>query len=340
MTATIRPHPVKQQLNLSWPAERWRDLTVLVAISGGADSVALARALVSLRQPGEGRLVLAHYNHGLRGRESDADQAFVVEFGRGLGLAVVSGGREGERGRGGEGEKGASEESLRSLRYGFLAQIAAQVGARYVVTAHTADDQVETVLANVLRGTGLAGVAGIPRVRKLTDSATLVRPLLDVTRAEVIDYLRQLGQPFRDDASNASLDYTRNRIRHELLPLLEKTYNPQVREAILRLSHLAGEADDEINGLAAELASQLVQHVPGGIAIPVERLTSLSPFMARSVLRAAWHLQGWPEQEMGLAEWEALLTLACASTAPPRVFPGAIRAELNGSVLELRRSLD
>jgi hypothetical protein len=119
------------------------------------------------------------------------------------------------------------------------------------------------------------------------------------------------------------------------LPLLEKIYNPQVREAILRLSQLAGEADDEINGLAADLAQQLVQTVPGGIAISVARLTSLSPFMARSVLRAAWHLQGWPEQEMGLAEWESLLTLACASTAPPRVFPGAIRAEAVTGTLRL-----
>jgi tRNA(Ile)-lysidine synthase len=342
MTATIGPHALEQKLIAAWPAERWRDLTVLVAVSGGADSVALVRALVSLRQRGEGRLVLAHYNHGQRGAEADADQAFVEELGRGLRLEVVVGKRgrvgEGASERGGERKNGCSEESLRLLRYEFLSSAAEQVGARYVAIAHTADDQVETVLANVLRGTGLAGLAGIPRARQLTAAATLIRPLLDVTRAEVVDYLRQANQPFREDSSNASLDYTRNRIRHELLPLLQNTYNPQVREALLRLSRLAGEADDEITGLAAEFAAQFVQPIPGGIAIPVDRLMAMSPIIARSVLRAAWRSQGWPEQEMWLTEWELLLAIAHDVTAPARTFPGAIRAQTSSGMVQLTRA--
>ena len=231
--------------------------------------------------------MLAHYNHGLRGAESDGDQAFVKQLARKMSLEVLSGKREGISSSSSSSSSSStssstlsssstwtaltsrphpltpapplglmSEESSRALRYEFLARAAGRVGARYVATAHTADDQVETVLANFVRGTGLAGLAGIPRVRQLTDAATLIRPLLDVTRAEVLDYLRQIEQPFRDDSSNAKTDYTRNRIRHELLPLLARDYNPQVREAILRLSRLAGEADDEITGLAADLAAQ------------------------------------------------------------------------------------
>ncbi len=368
MTAINRPASLAAKLSAAWPAEQWRDVTVLVAVSGGADSVALARALVDLRLPGEGRLVLAHYNHGLRGGESDGDQALVEELGQRLGLEVIVGGRAGEGVRGREGERPTdsclssfsasiavsrsqvhpltpspplplmSEESLRVLRYEFLARAAGQVGARYVATAHTADDQVETVLANFLRGTGLAGLAGIPRARQLTGAATLIRPLLDVTRAEVLDYLRQIKQPYRDDSSNARTDYTRNRIRHELLPLLARDYNPQVREAILRLSRLAGEADDEITGLAANLAAQIVRPIESGIEIPVEWLATLSDFFARSVLRAAWRSQGWPEQEMGLAEWDSLLAQARDPRPAPRVFPGAIRAEKRGDVLRLTRT--
>ena len=206
-----------------------------------------------------------------------------------------------------------------------------------MATAHTADDQVETALANFLRGTGLSGLAGIPRVRQLTVAATLIRPLLGVTRAEVVDYLRQINQPFREDASNASINYTRNRIRHELLPLLAREYNPQVRDAILRLSRLAGEADDEITGLTADLAAQHVQQIGGGIEIPVERLLAMSDFLARTLLRAAWRSQGWPEQEMGLAEWEALLALAHDSATAPHTFPGAVRAESAGGLLRLTR---
>ncbi|HEX5104177.1 MAG TPA: tRNA lysidine(34) synthetase TilS, partial [Pirellulaceae bacterium] len=197
------------KLATDWPPDEWRDVTVLVAVSGGADSVALLRGLHQLKAAGEGRLVLAHFNHRLRGAESDADQALVEELARRLGLEAVVG----ARGREGEGERGRSEESLRELRYEFLAAAADKVGARFVATAHTADDQVETVLMNVLRGTGLAGLAGIPRVRRLTDAATLIRPLLNVTRAEVLEYLHSLGQSYRDDATNQSADYTRNRVR-------------------------------------------------------------------------------------------------------------------------------
>ncbi len=339
MTATNRTNSLTDKLAAAWPPEKWRDVTVLVAVSGGADSVALARALGELRQAGEGRLVLAHYNHHLRGAESDEDQALVERLAEQLGMHAIvdSASPPPLTNSSSSPRQPASEDALRSQRYEFLAAAAGQVGARYVATAHTADDQVETVLANFLRGTGLAGLAGIPRARQLTNAATLIRPLLDVTRAEVVEYLRQINQPFREDSSNATLDYTRNRIRHELLPLLARDFNPQVRAAILRLSRLAGEADDEITGLAADLAAQNVQPISGGIEIPVVRLLAMSDFLARSLLRAAWRSQGWPEQEMGLAEWQVLLELVRNPAAAPRTFPGAIRAEFARGVLRLTR---
>jgi len=157
-------HPLEEQLCRAWPPKRWADVTVLVAVSGGADSVALLRALLAVRQPGRGRLVAAHLNHQLRGEHSDADAAFVADLCRRLGvecrtesIAVA------QTVRGGEG----LEAAARRARYQFLAATAAAIGARYVALGHTADDQVETILHRIIRGTGIAGLAGIPQLRAL-----------------------------------------------------------------------------------------------------------------------------------------------------------------------------
>jgi tRNA(Ile)-lysidine synthase len=343
MTATNRRTSLTEKLAAAWPPDVWSDVTVLVAVSGGADSVTLARALHQLRIPDEGRLVLAHFNHRLRGAESDGDQAFVEDLGRELGVEVVVGEREGEGERGRDAGQGTSEESLRELRYAFLAQTANKCGARYVATAHTRDDQVETILLNILRGTGLSGVAGIPRTRRLTEAATLVRPLLDVSREEVVAYLRLLDQSFREDATNRLPNYKRNRIRHELMPLLEREFNPHVREALVRLGRLAGEADDEIGRLASDMVSQVVRPLPDGVELSSEPLHRITDGLARAVLRAAWRWQGWPEQDMGWDEWSELLLVARSSGGPhelwvwQRTFPGGIRAETKGGVLRLTR---
>jgi tRNA(Ile)-lysidine synthase len=244
--------------------------------------------------------------------------------------------------RGGDEEKERSEESLREARYGFLAKAAAGAGARYVVTAHTADDQVETVLHNLLRGTGLAGLAGVPRVRQLTEAVTLVRPLLDVTRSEVIEYLITLGQAYREDASNQCLDYTRNRIRHELLPLLEREYNPHVRAAIRRLSQIAGEAEALLDQQAESLLRLAVRPVPAGVEIQIERLEGTHPALVRQMLVKLWQREGWPLQDMSFGKWEELLEFVQVTPSesehlPPQVFPGGVRSQRQGNILRLTR---
>ena len=333
------------KLSADWPPDQWCDVTVLVAVSGGADSVALARALHELHTGGEGRLVMAHYNHQLRGPESDGDQAFVEELGRRIGVEVVVGRQDAERERGREGERenAASEEALRQVRYQFLARAADKVGARYVATAHTADDQVETVLHNIMRGTGLAGLAGMPRVRPLTEATTLVRPLLSVTRTEVLDYLAAISQTYRDDSSNLLTNYTRNRIRRELLPLLEREFNPDVRAAILRLARIAEEADELVSTRVRRLLSHIKRLIPGGVALQTRPLTQASDLIARAALKQAWTWQGWPLGEMSFERWNELLAFARKPSAgqgpqaAPRMFPGNIRAEKQGGVLRLTR---
>lgn len=329
--------PLLTKLATDWPPEQWCDVTVLVAVSGGADSVALVRALHQLRATGEGRLVVAHYNHGLRGADSEDDQTFVEELGRELGLQVIVGRRDGEMEGGSEGAW--SEESLRELRYAFLSRTANEAGARYVATAHTANDQVETVLHNILRGTGLAGLAGIPRVRLLTAAATLVRPLLTMTRAEVLEYLSALGQSHREDSSNAAATYTRNRLRHELLPLLERDYNPQVREALLRLSQTAVVANEWLNEEVKQRLDYFVKPIKGGVAIDIQSLNNGPVFLSQVVLMTVWRQQRWSLQQMSHEKWTQLLALAAAEAdcAGPQDFPGRIRAEKQGGVLRLTR---
>jgi tRNA(Ile)-lysidine synthase len=329
------------KLSAAWPAERWKDVTVLVAVSGGADSVALLRALIQSKATGEGRLVVAHFNHRLRGTESDADAAFVEGLAQRLGLEVIV--EEAKRDltteRGGAGLEGAA----RDARYEFLKEAAEISGARYVATAHTADDQVETILFNILRGTGLAGVAGIPRARRLSNAATIVRPLLDVTRAEVLEYLQATGQSIRDDSTNQLQDYTRNRIRLSLLPLLEREFNARVREALLRLSRLAEEADEFITAFADDLVTRIVRPIHGGVELTTDPLSRQSDFVTRAALNSAWKSQGWPLQDMSFEKWEQLLALVRHADGGDRsclaeMFPGGVRVEMDKGVLRLTRT--
>ena len=332
--------PLIAKLSTAWPPDRWRDVTVLVAVSGGADSVALLRALNESRSPGDGRLVVAHFNHRLRGAESDADQAFVSELAKQLDLKLVCGAATSDLSAGGgEGVEGTA----RKARYEFLASAAGQCGARYVAAAHTADDNVETVLFNILRGTGLGGLGGIPRARKLTESATIIRPLLDVTRAEVLDYLQALGQLFRDDSSNRLEDYARNRIRLQLLPFLERDYNPRVREALLRLAQIAGEADEVLEKQIGRVAAEFTRSVAGGLELHTNSLRHSTDFIGRQLLMHLWRQMNWPLQDMSFEKLDELLAFARGDLSSHRnqpgrqMFPGGVTAELEKGILRLTR---
>jgi tRNA(Ile)-lysidine synthase len=323
------------KLTADWPPDRWRDITVLVAVSAGADSSALLRGLHQLSVGGEGRLIAAHFNHRLRGAASDGDQAFVEAMAEEVGVRVVVGRRDDAGGS-------CSELSLREDRYQFLARAADDCGARYVATAHTADDHVETVLHHVLRGTGLAGLRGIPRTRSLTGAATLIRPLLSVTRTEVIEYLDALGKEYRQDASNESTAYMRNRIRHELLPLLERDYNSHVREALTRLSKISAAADDWLQHQTWHLMSHIARRTEGGVEIHLRHLRNGPEIGLRYFLMGLWRHQGWPQQDMSYEKWDQLAAFVTA-TEPERggferlTLPGNIRAEKQGGVLRLTR---
>ena len=198
---------------------------IAVGVSGGADSVALLRFLAALRPQFGWDLVVCHIHHGLRGAEADRDECFVRALADQLGLPCavsrIDAAALALR------DHISVEEAGRTARYAFFAQTAGEGGR--IATAHTLDDSIETVLMNLVRGTGLRGLCGIPRIR-----GNIVRPLLDCTRAEVEDYLGALGQPYCTDSTNLTDDYTRNRIRHDILPRLCEL-NPNFPGAMARM---------------------------------------------------------------------------------------------------------
>lgn len=330
---------LETRLRTLWPPDGWLDLTMLVAVSGGADSVALLRALHAVRAPGPGRLVVAHFNHALR-NEADDDETFVRQLAASLGLECAVG--QADRPPGKPRPTSRIEEAARRVRYDFLRATAAQIGARYVATAHTADDQAETVLHRIVRGTGVAGLAGMRRARPLSDGVTLVRPLLAVRRAELTVYLAEIGQPFREDATNAERRFTRNRLRHELLPQLAEQYNPNVADALVRLSQLAGEAQDIVDKLVADLLRRAVQFQGGLVLFDRSRLSEEPRYLVREVLVTAWRRQGWPEQAMGFAEWESLADLLLGpetkSAPTSRMLPGGITVQSQPGTMLMKRT--
>ena len=232
---------VQQTVATRFPQLRGK--RVLVAASGGADSTALALALKNLGC----EIALAHVHHGLRGKAADADARFVAVLAEKIGAPFFLGRVDVRAEAKKTGE--SLEMAARRVRRDFLVATARREQIRFVATGHTADDQAETVLLRIARGTSVAGLAGIPYVSKQGGIA-FVRPLRDATRAQVVAFLKSRKQRWREDASNAEDFALRNRVRHEILPLLEKRLNPGVRQALLRLADIAAAEDEVMAALA------------------------------------------------------------------------------------------
>jgi len=234
---------------------------VVAALSGGADSVALLFLLRELDAAGALRLAgAAHLNHLLRGAAADEDEAFCLALTARLGVALAVE-RVDVNGLG-RAQKRSVEDAARAARHAFFVRAAAQLGADSVATAHTRDDQAETFLLRLLRGAGTRGLGGIrPRVRlpAAPEGRTcVIRPLLEIDRAGLREYLASLGEAWREDASNADVAIPRNRIRHELLPLLRSRFSPAVADSLARQSALARDDEDFLQDRAIELARRIV----------------------------------------------------------------------------------
>ncbi len=266
---------------------------VVVAVSGGADSLTLLHVLVELQNDLQIAPHAATFDHGIRGRASLDDVDFVRRIAGAWNVPCLAGAEDTPR-RAQEWRLGL-EAAARRARYGFLAEAAREIGAWTIAAGHHQDDQAETVLMHVLRGTGLGGLRGmLPKapldlagidlpLERSGHALTLVRPLLDVPRTETESYLLALGVEPRIDATNTDLAYTRNRLRHEILPLLE-TINPQVRAALARLGEMAREDYETLLGTLPPLTIE-------GLRLSLERaqFLALRPAQQRLLIRLAAH---------------------------------------------------
>jgi tRNA(Ile)-lysidine synthase len=317
----------------AWPPSAWGDVTSLAAVSGGPDSVAVLRAMVRLRTAGAaGRIVVAHYNHQWRGEESDGDEAFVKNLAASLRLECEMGHAD---------QRTKSEEAARDERYAFLSATAHRVGARFVAVGHTADDQAETILFRMLRGTGLSGLTGMPQTRQLSEATTLIRPLLSVRRSDVMDYLDQLQQPYRTDGSNRDLRFARNRLRHEVLPALQELSAGDVVENLLQVGRQAAEIVEPLRRDAQRLLDQLVEFNDGAVLLHLDRLRdSPSRAVVREMFVELWRRRGWRRGEMTSARWEELSDAFASRLSPQRMFPGGLHVSVQGESLRIEGHCD
>jgi tRNA(Ile)-lysidine synthase len=257
--------------------------SVLVATSGGPDSLSLLHALAGMRDTlGLSALSVAHLNHSLRGTDAAEDAVFVDAFCREYALPCVLG--TADAAAIAHQQRISVQQAARQARYAFLDDAARRQNATKIATAHTQDDQTETVLLHILRGTGLDGLRGIPARR-----GPYIRPLLGVSRADILAYCQAQGLTPRQDSSNLEADhYTRNRIRLDLLPQLERDFNPAVRSALLRLSETAARDADFLHTQAdAALVDATLISNADSFVLDSNRLRTLHPSLLRHVLRAA-----------------------------------------------------
>ncbi|MHB8138293.1 MAG: tRNA lysidine(34) synthetase TilS [Smithellaceae bacterium] len=252
--------------------------TVVVALSGGADSCALLLSLIGLAEAYCLKLIVAHFNHGLRHEQSDADEAFCRSLVQRFGLDFVT-----EKMPDPSIPRGMSpEDYFRRERYRFLDHVCADHGADKIALGHHLHDQAETVLLNMLRGSGLDGLKGFLPMRE----NKYIRPLIEASRPEIIDFLKEAAIDYREDSSNNSTVYLRNRIRSELIPHLQKKYNPRIEENLARMAEII-RRDDEFIGeyVTKALTSPEIQKNPDEISISVKYFKTLHAALGYRLLK-------------------------------------------------------
>ncbi len=317
-----------------------RETHWVAGVSGGPDSTVLLHAMGQLSQRRDlgWRLHVAHFHHGLRGAESDADESFVAGLAEHAGatLHVV---REDIRACCAR-EGGSTEEVARRHRYQAFERIALTTNSPYVAVAHHADDNAETILHRICRGTGLRGLGGISDVRPIQPGSRVqvVRPLLQTRRAVIDELCTACGFETRADSSNASGEFTRNRIRNVILPMLRDNINPQVTEALLRLSEQARWLAGYLEGAAARtFESLIVEEEPGRLVLGSGALASKHRAIQSEVIRRAIALLTGSEQDLTFAHVDAVVRLAQDPASGKELhLPGRIVAAKRYDRLEFR----
>jgi len=255
--------------------------TVVVGVSGGPDSTALLHILWQLRYELGIKLIVGHFNHRLR-RESLRDEQFVVRQAQKFGLTVFC-----ERAKSAPPVHGSVEDWARQERFSFLIRLAQKNHAKAITLAHTQDDLAETVLMRILRGAGLLGLRGILLERNI-QGVNFIRPLLQTSKEDVLKYLKSQKLPFVIDRTNLKTDFFRNKVRLNLLPLLEKSYNGNIRRVLANMSDSVSVDYDFINQAAGKFYSQIAKAGKNSIKLDAKRLADAHPALRRMALRSAF----------------------------------------------------
>lgn len=300
---------------------------VVIAVSGGPDSMALLLAWGMLQGIRRDQLLVAHFDHHLR-PQSAADAEFVRSFAEQHGLPFCLGAAE--RSLAAVPNR-STETAARDARYAFLEEAARETGAQFVATGHNADDQVETVLHAVVRGTGLAGLAGMKEERTLAPGVQLVRPLLQVRRQTVEEFLAANDQSARLDQSNDDCRFTRNRIRHELLPLLRASFNPRVDDAVLRLAGIAAGWQPVLAAAADKLLDEAIIAIDKDhVELRASQMQAAPRVLAAEAFRRLLERQGWPRGRVGRAALNRLVDMVHADGPPRLELPAGLTAMRSG----------
>jgi tRNA(Ile)-lysidine synthase len=307
------------------------DARLVVGVSGGPDSMALLHLLLQLNEQAGWQLKLhvAHVNHLLRGAESEKDAAFVQAAADSFALPCTIEARE--IAALADAESVGIEEFGRQQRYAFFERVCLQVGAKYVAVAHHADDNAETILFRVLRGTGLRGLAGIPRSRTISPASVVrvVRPLLRRTRATILQYLSDEGIAYREDRSNDANEAMRNRIRNLVLPQIETQINPQVRDALARLGEQAAWLEEFLRETVQKTFETLIiSHTDQFITLNAEAMARKSRIVQTELVRLAYRTFGLGEQDLSFGHLVGVVDLMGDSGSGKQVkLPGGMTVE-------------
>ncbi|MCP4266512.1 MAG: tRNA lysidine(34) synthetase TilS [Candidatus Brocadiaceae bacterium] len=312
----LREHieAVIKENNLFLPNDR-----ILLGVSGGPDSVALLNLLFDVNRvkPSYSDIIVAHLNHSIRGKEADEDERFVNNLVKKFGFSIVTEKRDIKEIA--CDRKISLEEAAREERYMFFESVATRVDANIVAVGHNADDNAETILHRIIRGTGIVGISGIKLKRKLTQDSTieLVRPLLFTWRKDIIAYLKEKNISYRVDSTNVEIDKFRNKIRAELIPHLEKDYNPKIKKSLVKLGETAKRNSDFLSAKANALYKECLLDEGkidkyfdfGEIVFDVYKLKKAPQILQQIVIREAIVRLKIPLKKISYKNYEKILDI-------------------------------
>ncbi len=287
---------------------------ILLAVSGGADSTALLYAMCEIKAEGvfSGDILCAHINHQLRGAESEGDEAFVIAQADKLNLPVITR-RLDVRGFA-RRNKLSIETAARKLRIESLIDIAEANDCRWVATAHQKGDNAETIIQRLVRGTGFRGLGGIWPVRKFADGISFVRPLLCVSRDEIVEYLKKRKLKWREDRTNVDCKYRRNFIRHQLLPALQQQCSGSIVEQLSQLAQSSQRFYDLVCNSAEEVWPQLADCAADNVALDLKSFSVQHPAVKIEIVRRSLIYLGSGERDLTHQHYEKVLQLAQQKT--------------------------